>query len=159
MASTGAAPAPISNNTGAVAQPATVAQSAALNRVRVSANWFYWIAGLSLVNSAVVIFGGKFHFVIGLGITGVVDVLAKQAGSAGAVLDLVINGMVAGGLVLLGNFANKAQKWAFLVGMALYAADGLLLLMAGDILSVGFHAYVLYRIYLGLAATNASAQA
>jgi hypothetical protein len=137
----------------------TVAQATALARVRVSARWFYWIAGLSLINSAVVIFGGSFHFVVGLGITSVVDALAKQAGSAGVVLDLIINGCIAGLFILFGSFASKTQKWAFLVGMSLYALDGLLLLTARDILSAAFHAYALYSLYRGLAATDATGQA
>lgn len=150
MSSAGSAPATISSNQGSAVQAVCMA------RVRVGARWFYWIAALSIINSAVVILGGRFHFVVGLGVTSVVDALAKQAGSAGAVLDLVINGMVAGVFVLFGSFASKAQKWAFFVGMALYAVDGLLLLMARDILSVAFHAYALYCIYRGLAAANAS---
>jgi hypothetical protein len=151
MASAGTAPAPI-NSTD------TVAQATASARVRISARWFYWIAGLSLINSAVVIFGGNFHFVVGLGVTSVVDVLAKQAGNAGIVLDLIINGFVAGLFYLFGSQASKAQKWAFLVGMGLYALDGLLLLVARDILSVGFHAYALFCIYRGLAAMETARQ-
>jgi hypothetical protein len=152
MASTGLAPAPIQNTQ-------TAAQATALARVRISARWFYWIAGLSLINSAVVIFGGNFHFVVGLGVTSVVDVLAKRAGTTGIVLDLIINGFVAGLFYLFGSYASKAQKWAFLVGMGLYALDGLLLLAGQDFLSVAFHAYALYCIYRGLAATEAAAQA
>jgi hypothetical protein len=152
MASAGAAPAPVNNT-------ATVARATALARVRVSARWFYWIAGLSFINSAVVIFGGSFHFVVGLGITSVVDVLTKQSGNAGIVLDLIINGFVAALFVLLGSCASKAQKWAFLVGMGLYAMDGLLLLMGMDILSVAFHGYALFCIYRGLAAVEATVEA
>jgi len=152
MASAGTAPATVNN-------AAMVAKATALARVRVSARWFYWIAGLSLINSAVVIFGGSFHFVVGLGITSVVDALTKQAGSAGIVLDLIINGFVAALFVLFGSCASKAQKWAFLVGLGLYAMDGLLLLIGRDILSVAFHAYALFCIYRGLAATDAAVQA
>jgi hypothetical protein len=152
MASAGTAPATVNS-------AATVAQATALARVRVSARWFYWIAGLSLINSAVVIFGGSFHFVVGLGITSVVDALTKQAGSAGIVLDLIINGFVAGLFVLFGSCASKTQKWAFIVGLGLYALDGLLLLMARDILSVAFHAYALFCIYRGLAAADAAVAA
>ena len=151
MASAGLAPARIQNTV-------TVAQATALARVRVSARWFYWIAGLSLINSAVVIFGGNFHFVVGLGVTSVVDVLAKRVGTTGVVLDLIIKGSVAGLFCLFGNYASKAQKWAFLVGMGLYALDGLLLLAAKDVLSVGFHVYALFCIYRGLAATGAAGQ-
>lgn len=151
MASAGTAPATVNN-------AATVAQATALARVRTSARWFYWIAGLSLINSAVVIFGGSFHFVVGLGVTSVVDAFARQTGNTGVVLDLIINGFVAGLFCLFASFAGKAQKWAFLVGMVLYALDGLLLLLGQDILSVGFHAYALFCIYRGLAAADAAGQ-
>jgi len=118
--------------------------------VKSGANWFVWIAGLSVVNSIVGMSGGRLHFIVGLGITQVVDALAHQAGSAGMFLDLIINGFVAGLFVFFWNFARKGQKWAFLVGMVIYALDGLLLLLFKDILSVAFHAYALYRIYIGM---------
>jgi len=137
----------------APAGPSPAAVQAA-TRIHASANWFLWIAGLSLVNSAVVIFGGNFHFVVGLGITSVVDVIARQAGGIGTVLDIVINGFVAGVFVLFNRFALKAQTWAFAVGMLVYAADGLLLLAGRDILGVAFHAYALYCIYRGMAAVS-----
>lgn len=147
MASAGTVPA-LTNSRPAVAKLIAAA------RMRNGAKWFYWIAALSLINSAVVIFGGNLHFVVGLGITEVVDALAKKAGAAGTVLDLVINGFVAGIFFLFGNFAGKAQKWAFVIGMAVYTLDAFLLFAAKDILSVAFHAYVLFAIYRGLAAAN-----
>ena len=147
MASTGTAPARV--NSGSPGQ-----NFAALARVSAGAKWFYWIAGLSMINSAIALFGGNLHFVVGLGITSVVDVLAKRTGSAGNVLDLIINGFVAGTFVLFGSFALKRQKWAFLVGMALYALDGLLLLTVMDIFGVAFHAYALFAIYRGMSALD-----
>ena len=91
---------------------------------------------------------------VGLGVTSVVDAIAKRVGSAGSVLDIIINGFVAGVFALLGTFAVKAQKWAFVVGMTLYALDGLLLLRLRDFLSVGFHAYALFAIYRGYTAAK-----
>jgi len=154
MASIGTAPAQASERMQQVNERAAVAKMVSAGRVSAGAKWFYWIAGLSLINSLVVILGGNFHFVVGLGITSVVDALAKQAGSMGSVLDIVINGFVAGVFVLFGYFAVKGQKWAFLVGMALYVLDGLLLLTVKDYLSVGFHAYALFAIYRGLQAVE-----
>jgi hypothetical protein len=90
------------------------------------------------------------HFIVGLGITQVVDALAHQIGSSGLVLDIIINGFVVGIFVLFWKFASKGQSWAFMVGMILYALDGLLLLMFKDIFSVAFHAYALFRIYTGM---------
>ena len=48
------------------------------------------------------------------------------------------------------NFARKGQRWAWYLGMALYAVDGLLLLLFKDYLAIAFHAYALYRMSSGL---------
>jgi len=154
MASAATAPAQSSERLAQEEQQIAVSRMVAAARSRVGAKWFYWIAGLSMINSMVVIFGGNFHFVVGLGITSVVDAMAKQVGSAGSVLDFIINGFVAGIFVLFGHFAAKPQKWAFVVGMALYLLDGVLLLGARDFLSAGFHAYALYAIYRGYTAAQ-----
>src|SRR5437016_13295189 len=87
----------------------------------------------------------------GLGTAQIIDALAHQAGSSGVVLDLIINGFVAGVLLLFWNLARKGEKWAFIVGMALYAVDGLILLSLKDVLGTAFHAYALYRMYRGIA--------
>ncbi|HXZ31313.1 MAG TPA: hypothetical protein VEH30_03460 [Terriglobales bacterium] len=126
-----------------------VSKMVAATRARAGAKWFYWIAGLSMVNSIVVFTGGNLHFVVGLGITSFVDGLAKRVGGAGSVLDIIVNGFAAGVFILLGIFALKTQKWAFVVGMTLYGLDGLLLLRVKDYLGVGFHAFALYAIYSG----------
>ena len=149
MASTGTAPVQASERVQQVNERVAVSKMVAAARLQVGAKWFYWIAGLSMINSLAVIFGANFHFVVGLGITSVVDAFAKRVGGMGNVLDIVINGFVAGMLVVFGTFARKAQKWAFVVGMGLYALDGLLLLSAKDYLGVAFHAYALLAIYRG----------
>jgi hypothetical protein len=154
MASAGMAPAQASERAQQVNERMAVSRMVAAGRVRAGAKWFYWIAGLSLINSLAVIFGGRFHFVVGLGITSVVDAFAKRVGTSGSVLAIIINGFVAGVFVLFGTFAGKAQKWAFLVGMALYLSDGLLLVSVKDYLGVAFHAYVLFAIYRGYTVTR-----
>ncbi|MGA7382430.1 MAG: hypothetical protein WBX03_16390 [Terriglobales bacterium] len=151
MASAGMAPVQASERTQQLDQRAAVVKMVTAARMRAGAKWFYWIAGLSMINSLAVMSGSNFHFVVGLGITLVVDAMARQVGSMGSVLDIVINGFVSGVFVLFGYFAVKAQKWAFLVGMGLYALDGLLLLGVKDYLGMGFHAYALFAIYRGFA--------
>lgn len=127
----------------------------ATQAVGAGASWFLWIAGLSMLNSLIGMSKGGLHFVVGLGVTQVVDALARQAGTSGIMLDLIINGFVAGVFVVFWNFAKKAQSWAFVVGMLLYALDGLLLLTFKDVFSVAFHAYALFRIYSGMKAIPA----
>lgn len=118
--------------------------------VKAGASWFLWIGLLSIVNSVIGLAGGGVHFIVGLGVTQIVDGLAHQVGSSGLVLDIIVNGFVVGIFVLFWKFAGKGQSWAFIVGMVLYALDGLLLLMFKDIFSVAFHAYALFRIYTGM---------
>jgi hypothetical protein len=150
----GTALAQSSERAAQVNERVAVSKMVAAARARAGAKWFYWIAGLSMINSIVVITGGNFHFVVGLGITSVVDGVAKRVGNAGSVLDIIINGFVAGVFALFGTFAVKMQKWAFVLGMALYALDGVLLLGVKDFLSVGFHAYALFAIYRGYTAAK-----
>ena len=124
-------------------------------RLKGAASWFYWIAGLSLINSIIVAGGGQVHFIIGMGVTTVVDVVAKQAGGVGLVAGMVVNVFVAAVCAAFGVLGNRRKTWAMWVGMVLYALDGLLLLLFQDWLSVAFHGYALFRIYQGLAAIKA----
>jgi len=118
--------------------------------VKAAAGWFLWVAALSLVNSVLSMSGSGVRFIFGLGTAQIIDALAHQADSGGVALDLIINGFVAAVLLLFWNFARKGQKWAFLVGMAVYAVDGLILLPFKDFLGIAFHAYALYRMYRGI---------
>ena len=71
---------------------------------------------------------------------------------AGAfVLDL----LAASVFVMFGVFARKRKPWAFIVGLVLYGLDGLIFLVAGDVLSVGFHVFGMWGIFNGLRACRA----
>jgi hypothetical protein len=118
--------------------------------VKSGASWFITVGALSMINSILYLSGAKIRFIFGLGIAEFVDAVAHQAGQSGFALDLIINGFVAGVFVIFWNFARKGQQWAFLVGMALYAVDALVMLYFRDILAVAFHAYALYRMYSGM---------
>src|SRR3954463_469822 len=123
--------------------------------VKAGASWFLMVGVLSLINSVLAMSGSGIRFIFGLGIAEFVDALAHQAGQSGFALDLIINGFVAGVFVIFWNFARKGQQWAFLVGMALYALDGLVMLYFKDLLAVAFHGYGLYRIYSGMSGISA----
>ncbi len=133
-------------------QQQLAAKVAVEQRLKGAASWFYWIAGLSLLNSIIVMAGGQVHFIIGMGVTTVVDVVAKQAGGIGLAAGMVINVFVAALCAAFGVLGMRRKTWALWVGMALYTFDGLLLLLFQDWLSVAFHAYALFRISQGLGA-------
>jgi hypothetical protein len=112
-----------------------------------SANWFFWIAALSLINSFITMSGSHWQFFLGLGITQAVDGIGSVAGSPAVAF--VINLFITGFVAMFGIFARKGQKWAFLVGMILYALDGVLVLIATDFIAAAFHAFVLFAIFRG----------
>lgn len=124
------------------------------------ANWFFWIAGLSMVNSLIVVFGGQWSFVVGLGVTQIVDgvsAAAVEGAEANTVLivrivALVLDAGVALVFVLFGWLARKRMGWAFIVGTVLYFFDGLIFLLVQDWLSIGFHAFALFCIFAGYGA-------
>ncbi len=124
-------------------------------RTQSGANWFFWIAGLSLINTFAAAMGSNMRFIVGLGITQIVDALVAQAGKPGSPAALAFDFVAAGVVVAFGLLCRKGREWAFIVGMILYALDGLLFLLAKDVLSIGFHLFALYMIYKGLKAAEA----
>jgi hypothetical protein len=120
---------------------------------RGGALWFYWVAGLSLVNSLAALGGQHWRFILGLGVTQFADALAARSGHGLAIVALVDAALV-GGFVLLGRCAQRGQVWAFGVGAAFYALDGLIFLAARDWIGVAFHVFVLVMTVRGLDAAR-----
>ena len=132
-------------------------ETALAGRIVSSARWFYWVAALSLVNSIIVIAGGDWSFLFGLGTTQFVDgivVLAVQEDPGAALfakgLGLGIDLMIAGIYALFGWLAARRRTWAFAVGMILYAMDGMIFLFFRDFLGLAFHGWVLFSLFTGL---------
>jgi uncharacterized protein DUF4339 len=122
-------------------------------RFKSGASWFYWIAGLSVINSAMALSGTSWRLIVGLGITQIIDAFAKGFGSStGMAIAIVLDALVAGLFILFGVFAGKGHTWSFLVGMILYALDGAIFLLGPDWLALGFHVFVLFCIFSGFKA-------
>lgn len=123
------------------------------SQAKSGADWFFWIAALSIINSVIVLSGSNWSFVVGLGVTQIIDAIggafADDLGNVAKIVALVLDVMAAGLFALFGVFARKKHAWSFIAGMSLYALDGLLFLLVKDFLSMAFHAYALYCIYKG----------
>lgn len=124
------------------------------HRMKGGASWFYWIAGLSIINTVITLSGSHWHFLAGLGITEVIDYLATKTGNAGMLIAIVLDTLAAIVFIFFGVFANKRNTWAFVVGMTFYALDGLIILLAQSWISLLFHGFVLFQIFGGLRAGN-----
>ena len=123
-------------------------------------SWFYWIAGLSLVNSVIWLTGSEWSFIVGLGATQLVDGLFiaiiedTQVTEAIKFAAFGIDLLIAGLYVLIGFLGLKRFKAIIIMGMVFYALDGLFFLLVGDFLSIAFHGYALFCIFGGLKALN-----
>jgi hypothetical protein len=134
------------------------AEAVLVKRTQTGAHWFYWMVGLSVVNTVLLISGNDWQFFLGLGVTQVSDTIPSVTDNSLTIrlitlgIDAVILAIFAG----LGYLASKGARWAFIAGMVLYASDGLLFLMAGpDWLALAFHAFILTRLYAGFQAAQA----
>jgi len=110
-----------------------------------SARWFWWIAGLSLVNTVMFHAGSDTNFVIGLGLTTLTNVMfAQQVGLAVAIAVVTI-----GFYFFIGLQAQRERLWAFYVGGAVYVLDALIYVRFEDWMPVAFHALACFYIAKG----------
>jgi hypothetical protein len=132
-------------------------QHAELNeRFRSGANWFYWIAGLTLVTSIIGLLGGGWRFFLSLGITQLIDGIAVYAAESlgdatkivAIVLDIFITALFAG----FGYLASKRQMWAYVTGMIVFVLDGLLSLLIMDWIGILVHGFVMVMMVRGFMA-------
>jgi hypothetical protein len=111
-----------------------------------AARWFWWIAGLSLVNTVMFYSGSSATFVVGLAMTTVASVMLE--GSMALALGIVA--VILAFYFLMGLFAQRGAAWAFYLGGLFYVIDALIYVKLADWMSVAFHAYALYCLVRGV---------
>ena len=117
----------------------------AARQAQMGGDWFFWIAGLSLVNSVMLYIHSPIGVFFGLGTTELIDFSAPSV-----VVALGLDIVAAGFFALYGIFARRGARWAFLVGMVFYLLDALIILLfTHQYLEVAAHAYALFRIFQG----------
>ncbi|MEO1052374.1 MAG: hypothetical protein AAFX87_17200 [Bacteroidota bacterium] len=117
--------------------------------VKRSASWFYWIAGLSLINSILFLTGTGWGFIFGLGITQITDRIMIAYTETYSFMTITPSFVLLTIFVAIGYFAGKHSKAAFIIGMILYGLDALLFLLWGGYLALAFHAFALFMIFKG----------
>lgn len=117
------------------------------------ANWFYWIAGLTLVTSLIGLLGSEWGFALSLGITRLIDGFAiffsESFGEAPKVIAVVLDIFITALFVGFGYLANKRHMWAYLTGMILFLFDSLLSIIIFDVLGIIIHGFALVMMIRG----------
>lgn len=129
-------------------QPATLDYEAIAKsdaQIISGARWFWWIAGLSIVNSLILHSGGDRSFVIGLGFTLMADVIFREM----KVIAFIIDAIALGFFIGIGWFAGKGRFWAFVVGMVAYTLDAGIYVLLQDWMSLAFHGLGLFYLFRG----------
>ena len=135
----------------------------ALRTVQSSASWFWWVAGLSMINAISAMLHSGYGMVLGLGITQMIDAMVfygldgepVQPAMATRTVHLALVLGICGVFVALGVFAKRHSALAFVIGMVLYLADSMVYVLARDWIGVGFHAFVLFMLWSGYATLRA----
>jgi hypothetical protein len=130
---------------------------ALFERGKNGAAWFYWVAGLSAINTAIALAGNDWGFALGLGVTTIANAIALQGvppehRSTAIGVAVVFNVIVLGCVVLCGWLAQKRFLVPFALGMFLYLLDGLLYLLLGNVMSILLHGFALFCMWNGFSA-------
>src|SRR5688572_750776 len=90
------------------------------------ADWFFWLAILSVINSLIVYYYNTPNTPVALGITQWID--GTHTGIKSTLTEgwLVVDIAIAAGLATFGLLARRGSDIAFVVGMFLYLIDAFL---------------------------------
>lgn len=146
-------------NVGSATLPERPAEANLKQQVSRAASWFYWISALSVMNMVALLFGSKWNFALGLGLSQRLITEAQQLYASGApgaaIFALYVGGI---GIMLFfaacGWFARKPSVFVFMVGMVFYALDTLIFLIALDGVGVLIHVVALFFLRLGVPAAR-----
>lgn len=121
-----------------------------VTKVHRSYDWFKWIAILSLINTVLIAINSNISFIFGLAtnqfIYAFASIFAEDYGSSVLVIGYILQLICP--LIFYGLYRqwHKFKKWPIVVGVVIYGLDGLLYLYVDDMVSLLFHAYVMYAI-------------
>jgi hypothetical protein len=111
---------------------------------RSDANYFFIAAGLAAIGT------GLLPIQLNIFVTiGAVDLLRLYGGATGHLAAYGAAGAWAAILVGLGFAGQKGYRWAFLAGVALYAADIIALAVMFSVWSIGIHGFFVFKWFQG----------
>jgi hypothetical protein len=144
------------NTAGATVSSRDLLRFQLLQRRNNGGGWFYWIAGASILNSVINAAGTQWGLAVGLGITYFIDEVARILSDTvrTPIYAVIIDVAIAGGFLLIGRAARRGSLGWYAVGIALYALDGLLFVLAQDILGIAVHAIAIFALISGWRATR-----
>ena len=154
------APANATDATGAAVSGRDLLRFQLLQRRGSGSAWFYWIGGASILNTILNAAGTQWGLAVGLGLTYLIDGFAEALSDTvrTPIYAVIIDVAVAGGVLLIGRAARRGSLGWYGVGIVLYLLDGLLFVLAEDILGIAVHAIALFGLISGWRASRSLKQ-
>jgi len=118
------------------------------------ADWFFWIAILSLINSLIVFYYQTPNSPLALGITRWLDGTTSGFNASMTTGGLLTNLLVALVLAVFGLLSRRGNDIAFVVGIFLYVIDAMLVIGLRDFFGFGVHLIALFFLVKGLLASR-----
>lgn len=124
--------------------------------------WFHWKAGFTLINSILILAGIDWQFFIGLTIPqflhgfliGITE-LEPDANLVPFHLVVFLVALIGSGLTsFFGYKAGQGKKWAFILGIVIFAFDGILYLLTLSVFGILIHGYAIYLLSKGYSGCN-----
>ena len=131
-----------------------------LRRAKGGINWFYWVAGLSIINTIIFLAGRTPNFFLGLGVTQLVDGYTAAVANGAEIAPLMhwvagaMDILLASVFLLFGYRGQRSYRNWIVAGIVLYTLDGMVFLFFSVWLGVAFHAFVIYSLVRGLRAMD-----
>ena len=113
-------------------------------------DWFYWIAGISLLNTLLLMTKSSIYLLFGLGISNLIvatGMAFSQTSNSWVpqLISFILASLFSGFFILVGRKGMESRRWV-IVGLIIYALDLIPLILLDDVLSVGFHLFALLAI-------------
>ena len=118
------------------------------------ANWFFWLAILSVINTLIVYRYQTPNTPIALAITQWLDGTSSGLNPTMSTRSMLINLLIAGLLAGFGVLARRGSDLAFVVGIFLYVIDAMLAIGLRDVFGFGVHLLGLFFLFKGLLASR-----
>jgi len=123
------------------------------------ANWFFWLAALSAINSLIVYFVGIRNLPFAFGVTQWFDGTHGPLTAEGWTPPLKLTGLamdllIAAGFAGFGYLARHRNDVAFVLGIFLYVVDALLSIGLREFWGFSFHLVGFFFLFRGLLASR-----
>jgi hypothetical protein len=121
---------------------------------RNAARWFYWIAGLTVLNSVVAVMGTSFMMLFGMTSTLVATYIGINIGGSAVIVGVAISVLIGLAFAGFGWMAQRGAAWAFVTGIVLYTLDTAVTVYIHDWLAAVAHVFAIIIIAGGFLASQ-----